>query len=68
MSAVCVVTFCAKYKDGRPGEVAQRGRRSEELGSEGLEPCGGNQSYGLSSQNYKTVKNNSEMQANNVTS
>ena len=56
MSAVCVVTFCAKYKDGRTGEVAQRGRRSEELGSEGLEPCGGNQSYGLSSQNYKTVK------------
>ena len=56
MSAVCVVTFCAKYKDGRAGEVAQRGRRSEELGSEGLEPCGGNQSYGLSSQNYKTVK------------
>ena len=40
-------------KDGRPGEVAQR---EKELGSEGLEPCGGNQSYGLTSQNYKTVK------------
>ena len=43
-------------KDGRPGEVAQRGSCAEELGSEGLEPCGGNQSYGLTSQNYKTVK------------
>ena len=42
-------------KDGRPGEVAQRGSEKE-LGSEGLEPCGGNQSYGLTSQNYKTVK------------
>ena len=54
-------------KDGRTGEVAQRGSCAEELGSEGLEPCGGNQSYGLTSQNYKTVKNNSEKQANNVT-